>query len=186
MKHVLQWHIIHRCNLRCTHCYQEDYAAELTGEQLEAIFFQYLEFCRRYGFKGHINFTGGEPLLSPELFRLLGLCEENGITYGILTNGTLIDEALAERLGELKGMTTVNATVVYKRRDVRRDLNSAPYDERYSNTNFYYVTFEEKTGNRLELLVSGPVYDSVRRGEKGLLSYQGLCFVDFLPKKQHA
>lgn len=91
-----------------------------------------------------------------------------------------------EKRGELKGMMTVDATVVYKRRDVRRDINSAPYDERYSNTNFYYVTFEEKTGNRLELLVSGPVYDSVRRGEKGLLSYQGLCFVDFLPKKQHA
>lgn len=89
-----------------------------------------------------------------------------------------------ERLGELKGMTTVNATVVYKRRDVRRDINSAPYDERYSNTNFYYVTFEEKTGNKLELLVSGEVYDSVRRGERGILSYQGLRFLEFLPQKR--
>lgn len=89
-----------------------------------------------------------------------------------------------ERLGELKGMTTVNATVVYKRRDVRRDINSAPYDERYSNTNFYYVTFEEKTGNKLELLVSGEVYDSVRRGERGVLSYQGLRFLEFLPQKR--
>ncbi len=90
-----------------------------------------------------------------------------------------------ERLGELKGMTTVNATVVYKRRDVRRDINSAPYDERYGNTNFYYVTFEEKTGNQLELLVSGEVYNSVRRGDKGVLSYQGLCFMDFMPQKQN-
>lgn len=89
-----------------------------------------------------------------------------------------------ERVGELKGMTTVNATIVYKRRDVRRDLNSAPYDERYSNTNFYYVTFEEKTGNKLELLVSGEVYDSVRRGERGVLSYQGLRFLEFLPQKR--
>ena len=89
-----------------------------------------------------------------------------------------------ERLGELGGMTTVNATVVYKRRDVRRDLNSAPYDERYSNTNFYYVTFEEKSGNKMELLVSGEVYDSVRRGESGVLSYQGLRFLEFLPQKR--
>ena len=89
-----------------------------------------------------------------------------------------------ERLGELKGMTTVNATVVYKRRDVRRDINSAPYDERYSNTNFYYLTFEEKSGNKLELLVSGEVYDSVRRGESGVLSYQGLRFLEFLPQKR--
>ncbi|MBO4877583.1 MAG: radical SAM protein [Ruminococcus sp.] len=111
MKHVLQWHILHRCNLRCTHCYQEDYAAELTGDQLERIFFQYLGFCRKYGYKGHINFTGGEPLLSPELFRLLGLCEENGITYGILTNGTLIDESLAERLGGLKNLSFVQVSI---------------------------------------------------------------------------
>ncbi|MBR3448464.1 MAG: DUF2500 domain-containing protein [Oscillospiraceae bacterium] len=89
-----------------------------------------------------------------------------------------------ERLGELGGMTTVNATVVYKRRDVRRDINSAPYDERYSNTNFYYVTFEEKSGNKLELLVSGEVYDSVRRGESGVLSYRGLRFLEFLPQKR--
>jgi len=111
MKHVLQWHIIHRCNLRCTHCYQEDYAAELTGEQLEGIFCQYLDFCRKYGYKGHINFTGGEPLLSPELFPLLALCEENGITYGLLTNGTLIDEALAERLGRLKNLSFVQVSI---------------------------------------------------------------------------
>ncbi len=88
-----------------------------------------------------------------------------------------------EKRGELNGMTTVDATVIYKRRDVRRDINTAPYDERYCNTNFYYVTFEEKTGNKLELLVSGSVYESVRRGEKGVLSYQGLRFVNFMPKK---
>lgn len=88
-----------------------------------------------------------------------------------------------EKLGELNGMATVNATVVYKRRDVRRDINSAPYDERYSNTNFYYVTFEEKSGTKLELLVSGQVYNSVRRGDSGVLSYQGLRFLDFMPQK---
>lgn len=111
MKHVLQWHILHRCNLRCTHCYQEDYAAELSGQQLEGLFFQYLEFCRKYGYRGHINFTGGEPLLSEHLFPLLGLCEENGITYGILTNGTLIDAALAGRLGKMKNLSFVQVSI---------------------------------------------------------------------------
>ena len=64
-KHVLQWHILHRCNLRCTHCYQEDYAAECSGQQLTQLFQQYLAFCKANDFRGHINFTGGEPLLSP-------------------------------------------------------------------------------------------------------------------------
>ena len=105
------------------------------------------------------------------------------LAVAVIVAVMLIRRKLKEMRGELNGMTTVNATVVYKRRDVRRDLNSAPYDERYSNTHFYYVTFEEKSGNKLELLVSGDVYDSVRRGEKGVLSYQGLRFVDFMPQK---
>ena len=33
-RHILQWHITHRCNLRCTHCYQTDYAAQMSREQL--------------------------------------------------------------------------------------------------------------------------------------------------------
>ena len=110
-KHVLQWHILHRCNLRCTHCYQDDYTAECSGEQLERLFFQYLAFCRKYSFRGHINFTGGEPLLSKALFPLLALCEEHGISFGILTNGTLIDSALAERLGRLKGLSFVQVSI---------------------------------------------------------------------------
>ena len=110
-KHVLQWHILHRCNLRCTHCYQEDYAAECSGEQLEGLFFQYLAFCRACGFRGHINFTGGEPLLSRDLFRLLGLCGEHGMTCGLLTNGTLIDSTLAEQLGRVKGLSFVQVSI---------------------------------------------------------------------------
>ncbi len=110
-KHVLQWHILHRCNLRCSHCYQDDYAAECSGEQLEQLFFQYLAFCRAYGFRGHINFTGGEPLLSRELFRLLALCGEHGLTCGILTNGTLIDSETAGRLGKIRGLSFVQVSI---------------------------------------------------------------------------
>ncbi len=110
-KHVLQWHILHRCNLRCTHCYQEDYTAACSGEQLERLFYQYLDFCRAYNVRGHINFTGGEPLLSGDLFRLLALCGEHGLTCGILTNGTLIDSALAERLSRVKGLSFVQVSI---------------------------------------------------------------------------
>lgn len=45
-KHVLQWHITHKCNLRCTHCYQNDYDKDLPLEKLEEIFNQYLSFLK--------------------------------------------------------------------------------------------------------------------------------------------
>ena len=31
---TLQWHITHRCNLRCTHCYQDDYTAFESADAL--------------------------------------------------------------------------------------------------------------------------------------------------------
>ncbi len=109
--HILQWHILHRCNLRCSHCYQDDYSDECSYEKLEGIFNQYLMFCEKYNFKGHINFTGGEPFLSEHLFSLLSLCENNNITYGILTNGTLIDSSKCERLKNFRNLSFVQVSL---------------------------------------------------------------------------
>lgn len=110
-KHVLQWHIIHRCNLRCSHCYQEEYQSESSLENLKKIFYQYINFCTEHHFKGHINFTGGEPFLSENLFPLLRLCEDSGITYGILTNGTLLDKETVKRLSALKKLSFVQVSI---------------------------------------------------------------------------
>ena len=99
-KHVLQWHILHRCNLHCTHCYQEDRSEELPFSALESFFRQYLDFCAACRFRGHINLTGGEPLLSEHLFPLLDLFEASRTTFGILTNGTCIT---AENAAQLAG-----------------------------------------------------------------------------------
>lgn len=110
-KFVMQWHIIHRCNLRCSHCYQEDYGSELPFDALEKLFCQYIRFCDKYAFRGHINFTGGEPLLSENLFPLMELCDENGITFGLLTNGTLIDKSVAERLSRYRGLSFVQVSI---------------------------------------------------------------------------
>ena len=110
-KHVLQWHITHECNLRCSHCYQEDYSAEKSYPELEMIFFQYHDFCCKYNFKGHINFTGGEPFLSENLFPLLDLCEKYGYTFGILTNGTLLNQDIADILSKYNNLCFVQVSI---------------------------------------------------------------------------
>ena len=110
-KHVLQWHITHKCNLRCSHCYQDEYGAGLSFDELEKLFYQYLHFCEKNGFRGHINFTGGEPLISEHLFPLMELCDKHKITYGLLTNGTMIDNEMADRLGTLHGLSFVQVSI---------------------------------------------------------------------------
>ena len=95
---IMQWHITHRCNLRCRHCYQTEYAAcpdEKTLFDTLDWFSRFLEKTDRYG---HIYLTGGEPLTHPAFFPLLREIRRREMRLCVLTNGTLIDNAAADRL----------------------------------------------------------------------------------------
>ena len=87
---TLQWHITHRCNLRCRHCYQDDYAAFESRADMERVLDQFSVLLHAYQSHGHLNLTGGEPLTHPDLFWLLRQARERGMTTGVLTNGTLL------------------------------------------------------------------------------------------------
>ena len=95
---TLQWHITHRCNLRCKHCYQEDYTAFSDRAALARVLDQYEAMLQACRFRGHLNITGGEPLLHRDLFWLLEEARRRQITTAVLTNGTLIGRQEARDL----------------------------------------------------------------------------------------
>ena len=100
-KFVLQWHLTHKCNLRCKHCYQDDYKNDLSLEVCKNILLQFKNFIDKNNYKLHINFTGGEPFVEgnkEKLFKLMAACDVLGITYGILSNGTLITKEITKEL----------------------------------------------------------------------------------------
>ncbi len=101
-RHVLQWHITHRCNLRCRHCYQDDFRAEMNREELLQVLDKYERFLKERSLAGHINLTGGEPLASPFFYELAEEITRRGITFSVLTNGTLITEENAARIALLR------------------------------------------------------------------------------------
>ena len=99
----LQWHISEACNLKCKHCYQEDHKpVQLDFDTLLSFLNQYRELLSELKIKGHINLTGGEPLCSPYLFKLLDEFKKDSDLYSfsILTNGTLLTKELAEKISE--------------------------------------------------------------------------------------
>lgn len=108
---TLQWHVTDRCNLRCTHCYHERYdGPEMSLDELVDVIDQFQELLELPRFKGpgrkgrgHINVTGGEPLVRDDILELLEVlhCEREWLTYGLLTNGSLIDREMAARLTRL-------------------------------------------------------------------------------------
>ena len=101
-RHILQWHITHRCNLRCTHCYQADYDAQMSRDALFSALDQYERFLKLRSLRGQINLTGGEPLTHPDFFDLALEIRRRDMDIAVLTNGTLITPALAHRLALLQ------------------------------------------------------------------------------------
>ncbi|TQV87691.1 radical SAM/SPASM domain-containing protein [Aliikangiella coralliicola] len=107
----LQWHLTDKCNLRCTHCYQDSYCDNgLNYDEMLEVLEQFrcllLHFRERNGskIKGHITLTGGEPLVKKGFYPLLEkiAADSDLYTFAILTNGTLIDDKKAKWLSGLK------------------------------------------------------------------------------------
>lgn len=89
------------CNLRCHHCFiscsPENHTLGLIRfEQFEP----YLAEARALGVKEYY-FTGGEPFINPDIFRILEATLEVG-PVTVLTNATRFDDSKVERLAELR------------------------------------------------------------------------------------
>lgn len=96
--HLLRYlflEITQRCNLDCLHCGsdcgRETRLNELTTEEWLA-FLRYLpqHFDRR---QLVLVVTGGEPFCCPDFERILGGLKENGLTWGMVSNGWALSEA---------------------------------------------------------------------------------------------
>lgn len=106
---LLQFHITGRCNLRCKHCYRVEGDVErLSFEDIKDVIEQFISLRKRYnnahGIKkrGHINITGGEPFYRSDIKEVLRLLGEKNeyFTYGILSNGSFIDNEIISVLKE--------------------------------------------------------------------------------------
>jgi len=110
-----QWHITDRCNLRCTHCYQEDYsgANELGLDDLKRIADEIIRTLSKWNKRGDIAITGGEPLLKKEMFPLIHYLEASDdiSSVDILSNGTLVNESILEQIRGLKKIRCVQISL---------------------------------------------------------------------------
>jgi radical SAM protein with 4Fe4S-binding SPASM domain len=91
------WEMTAACNLRCIHCHAsggKPAADELTTEEAKSLLDQLAEVNE---FR-MMAFTGGEPLVRPDVFELLAYSQALGFTNTMATNATLIDDDVARRL----------------------------------------------------------------------------------------
>lgn len=94
---IVVWNITRRCNLSCKHCYSDSenksYPGELSLEQVKLT----LEDLKQFGVPA-VLFSGGEPLIRPDLFDVVSYAKSLGLKYVLSTNGTLITKDLAEKI----------------------------------------------------------------------------------------
>jgi len=116
---MLQWHITHRCNLRCSHCYQDVYSGdEIPFQDLLHLLNQFKDLLQLWRCKanrqvrGHITVTGGEPFIRRDFLDLLNIFSANKrfFSFAILTNGSFIDADMAHQLHKL-GPTFVQVSM---------------------------------------------------------------------------
>jgi len=91
------WEVTGACNLRCIHCHATSGRAardELTTDEGKRLIDQ---LAGEKEFRTMI-YTGGEPLVRPDIFELLKHSQKAGMANIIATNGTLIDEEMAFKL----------------------------------------------------------------------------------------
>ncbi len=97
---VVVWNVTKRCNLRCVHCYASadpsPHPDELTTEEGLAL----LEDLAQFGCPV-VLFSGGEPLMRPDILDLIQRAVKLGMRAVLSTNGVLIDRALARELKKL-------------------------------------------------------------------------------------
>ena len=108
-KPVVVWNVTRACNLNCIHCYaravERSCDKELTHDQGLAL----LDDLADFGVPVML-FSGGEPLMRPDLVDLASYAVKKGMRAVISTNGTLITQEKAEELKQI-GLSYVGVSL---------------------------------------------------------------------------
>ena len=96
-KPVVVWNVGRRCNLRCVHCYSHSHDEKYSGELDHEEGMRLLDDLGDFGVPV-VLFSGGEPLLRPDIFELIQRARKKGMRAVLSTNGTLITSDTAAKL----------------------------------------------------------------------------------------
>jgi len=98
---TLLWDVTRKCNLSCIHCFNTDkYRSDLGARRRDLTTRQAIEAIDKIadiGFK-HLHLLGGEPLVRPDLIKLIAHARSKGLRVTINSNGTLLNESKANQL----------------------------------------------------------------------------------------
>jgi radical SAM protein with 4Fe4S-binding SPASM domain len=114
-KHELKylfWECTLNCNFKCKHCGssagEKPIEETLLIEDIKKVFF---DVANKYDSrKITIAVTGGEPLMRKDLFEVMGYASSLGFRWGMVTNGSLINDKIVQKMKN-SGMKTIDVSI---------------------------------------------------------------------------
>ena len=95
----IQLEITKRCNLRCKHCYIEEYKDILDDSAI----YKLIDEAAKLGVMD-FDLTGGEPLFYPNIDAIIEYILDRGMCTTIFSNGTILPEKIKKILKRYKGI----------------------------------------------------------------------------------
>lgn len=95
----ISFEITRKCNLKCKHCYA-DAGSVLSNEMTTKEIKTFIDDVYNTGCLS-ITFSGGEPLLHPDIFELMEYAKQKPLSVLLFTNGTLLTPDIVEKLKNL-------------------------------------------------------------------------------------
>lgn len=89
---TLQWHITHRCDLHCRHCYDRSKRVDVALNKGLEILDQLRDFCVSRHVGGQVSFSGGNPFLHPHFLELYQAARDRNLNLAILGNPVSEDQ----------------------------------------------------------------------------------------------
>ncbi len=105
--HQLYFYLTGACNLRCRHCWIEPqylHDAETFAALDTEVFRSILDEALPLGLTG-VKLTGGEPLLHPEIDRIVEMVRDARVRLLMETNGTLCTPELARKIADCQNVS---------------------------------------------------------------------------------
>ena len=96
---LIAWEVTRSCNLACKHCraeaHPEPYPGELSTEEAKALIDTFPSVGNPI-----IIFTGGDPMIRPDVYELIAYAGSKGLRCVMSPNGTLITPEAARKIKE--------------------------------------------------------------------------------------
>lgn len=84
MVKYIEWHFTNACNLKCLHCMCNSGNEKVNIKESQKHSLEFIKMIK----PECVNMTGGEPLLSHDIFNIAQIMTNNNITLTLSTNGT--------------------------------------------------------------------------------------------------